>query len=108
MVEESVQGDENTASEPERAYDIPPNVPTFYCDSLQLSTSVWGSTLYIGELRPGAKPVLHARIKVSPQMLRAVALLANKHVHDYSKNVGEVSLPDALLRSWGIEEETTE
>lgn len=90
---------------PDDQYEVPTETPTFYCDSVHLTTGVWGTTLYLGELRPGQKPLLRAKIKVSPQMLRAISLLTQKHLNDYEKNIGPVSLPNQLIHSWGIEEE---
>lgn len=90
---------------PEDQFEVPQDVPTFYCDSIHLNTGVWGTTLYLGELCPGKKPLLRAKVKVSPQMLRAISLLTMKHLRDYQAHIGAVSLPNELIHSWGIEEE---
>ncbi len=90
---------------PEDQFEVPDDTAAFYCDSLHLNTGVWGTTLYLGETRPGQKPLLHARVKVSPQMLKAINLIAGKHIRDYVENVGPVSLPNSLVRQWGLEEE---
>lgn len=90
---------------PEDNFELAEGVVEFYCDSLHLNTGVWGTTLYLGELRPGRQPLIKAKIKVSPQMLRALSLLTAKHLRDYEKSVGAVALPNQLVHSWGLEEE---
>jgi len=90
---------------PELEYEVSEEVPTFYCDSVHLNTGVWGATLYLGEIRPGQKPALKVKIKVSPQMLKAIGLLASKHARNYSDRIGPISLPRELLHAWGLEEE---
>lgn len=83
---------------PEDAFEVPDATPTFYCDSVHLNTGVWGTTMYLGELRPGQKPVLRAKVKVSPQMLRAISLLTGKHLRDYQEKVLQEVI-DEMLRS---------
>ncbi len=91
--------------DPEKQMDVPEQVLDFYADSLQINTGLYSSTLYFGEIRPGRKPLLRARIKVSPQMLRAISLLTAKHVRDLERAVGPIGLPNELVHSWGLEEE---
>lgn len=98
------QGDPSQDN-PEENLEFSEGVADFYCDSLQISTGVWGATLYLGENRPTKKPLVKAKIKVSPQMLRAISLLSGKHLRDYEQSVGPVALPNQLIHSWGIEEE---
>lgn len=90
---------------PEEQMHVPEQVLDFYADSLHINTGLYSSTLYFGEIRPGQKPLLRARIKVSPQMLRAISLLTAKHVRDLEQAVGHIGLPNALVHSWGLEEE---
>ena len=109
MAEDEAEGqeqpDQSQTQDPEEAFVIEGDVANIYCDTFHLNTSLWGATLYFGELRPGAKQVLKARIKVSPQMLRAISLLTAKHSRDYVESVGPVNLPNQLLHAWGLEEE---
>ena len=44
--------------------------------------------LFFGEQMEEREPILRARIKVSPQMLKAIALLTAKHVREYENAVG--------------------
>jgi hypothetical protein len=51
------------------------------------------------------EPILRVRIKVSPQMLKAIALLTNKHVKEYEEAVGPITLPEQVLSAWEIQPE---
>ncbi len=93
--------------DPEAEFEVAEGVPTLYCDSFHLSTGLWGATLYFGEYRPGKRPLLKARVKVSPQMLKAISLLSGKHVRDYVANVGSIELPAPLLEAWELEDRPT-
>ena len=90
---------------PEENLELAEGMVEFYCDALNLHTGVWGATLYLGELRPGKKSLIRAKMKVSPQMLRALSLLTGKHLRDYERNVGPVALPNEMVHGWGLEEE---
>ncbi len=48
------------------------------------------------------EPILRARIKVSPQMLKAIALLTTKHVKEYEDAVGPITLPDQVYAAWDL------
>lgn len=96
---------EPSESSPEEQMDVAEQVLDIYADSLHINTGLYSSTLYFGELRPGRKPLLKVRIKVSPQMLRSLSLLSAKHVRDLEGAVGPIGLPNDLLHSWGLEEE---
>ena len=91
--------------DPEENYEVQEGTPTFFCDQIHFNTGVWGATLYLGEVRPGRKPLLQARVKMSPQMLRAISILSTKHVRTYEQDIGPISLPNQLVHDWGVEEE---
>ena len=99
------QRSEPVEPNPEEQMEIPENVLDLYADGLHITTGLYSSILYLGELRPGRKTLLKARIKVSPQMLRALSLLTAKHVRDLEKQIGPIGLPNQLVHSWGLEEE---
>ena len=69
---------------------------TFYCDSFHIYSSLYSAVLFFGEQMEEREPILRARVKVSPQMLKAFALLANKHVRDYEEAVGPLTLPEQV------------
>ena len=48
---------------------------TFYSDSMHIFSSLYSAVLFFGEQMEEREPILRARIKVSPQMLKAIALL---------------------------------
>ena len=48
------------------------------------------------------EPILRSRIKVSPQMLKAIAVLATKHVKDYENAIGPIELPPQVYDAWEI------
>ncbi len=80
---------------------------TFYCDSFHIYSSLYSAVLFFGEQMEEREPILRARIKVSPQMLKAFALLASKHVKDYEEAVGPINLPEQVYNAWDIEVEQT-
>ena len=60
-----------------------------------------------GELQEDREPVLRAKIKVSPQLLKAMSLLTRKHVREYENSVGPIALPRQVLEAWEIQDEKT-
>ena len=77
----------------------------FYSDSLHIFSSLYSAVLFFGEQMEEREPILRARIKVSPQMLKAIALLTTKHVREYEAAVGPIMLPDQVLAAWELEGE---
>ena len=76
----------------------------FYSDSLHIYSGLYGSVLFFGELREDREPLLRAKIKVSPQMLKTLCLLARKHVRQYESSVGPIALPKQVLEAWEIKD----
>ena len=82
------------------------NIVEAYCDAMHISTSLYTAHLTFGEVRPDQPTLVRARLKVSPQMLKAVALLTSKHIRNYEEQTGQqIKLPNELLHDWGLEEE---
>ena len=89
-----------------RAGGDPSSEPiTFYCDSMHIYSSLYSAVLFFGEQMEEREPILRARIKVSPQMLKAFALLASKHVREYEEAVGPITLPEQVYNAWELEPE---
>lgn len=89
----------------EMPFEIAENASEVYVDSVHVGTQLYGATLYLGKLREGDKPPLTvAVVKVSPQMLKALGLIINKHVREYEQGVGPIALPKKLLHDLGLEE----
>lgn len=89
-------------------YETPSEgVPEYYIDSLHIQTQLYTSVLYLGEnpTNPEDKPRLRLKVKLSPQMLKAMSLLMGKQIREYEQSVGPISLPKAVLHGWGLEEE---
>ncbi len=78
---------------------------TFYSDSMHIFSSLYSAVLFFGEQMEEREPILRARIKVSPQMLKAIALLTNKHVREYEEAVGPITLPEQVYAAWELESE---
>ncbi|NQW22765.1 MAG: hypothetical protein HQ475_04890 [SAR202 cluster bacterium] len=76
---------------------------TFYSDSMHIFSSLYSAVLFFGEQMEEREPILRARIKVSPQMLKAIALLTAKHVKEYEDAVGPINLPDQVYAAWELE-----
>lgn len=87
------------ASNPEEVSDEP---ITFYADSLHIYSSLYSAVLFFGEQMEEREPILRSRIKVSPQMLKAIAVLASKHVKDYENAIGPIELPSQVYDAWEI------
>ena len=75
---------------------------TFYSDSMHIFSSLYSAVLFFGEQMEEREPILRARIKVSPQMLKAIAVLTNKHVREYEEAVGPITLPDQVYSAWDL------
>ena len=78
---------------------------TFYADSMHIFSSLYSAVLFFGEQMEEREPILRARIKVSPQMLKAIALLTAKHVREYENAVGPITLPEQVYSAWELEGE---
>ena len=76
---------------------------TFYSDSMHIYSSLYSAVLFFGEQMEEREPILRARIKVSPQMLKAIALLTTKHVKEYEDAVGPITLPDQVYAAWELD-----
>ena len=79
---------------------------TFYSDSMHIFSSLYSAVLFFGEQMEEREPILRARIKVSPQMLKAIALLTAKHVREYEDAVGPIVLPEQVYAAWELEPPT--
>ncbi|MCZ6615555.1 MAG: hypothetical protein O6920_07240 [Chloroflexi bacterium] len=75
---------------------------TFYSDSMHIFSSLYSAVLFFGEQMEEREPILRARIKVSPQMLKAIALLTSKHVKEYEEAVGPITLPEQVYAAWEL------
>lgn len=75
---------------------------TFYSDSFHIFSSLYSAVLFFGEQVEEREPILRARIKVSPQMLKAIAVLASKHVREYEEAVGPIILPEQVYAAWEL------
>ncbi len=90
---------------PEEYYATSPEATiSFYSDSLHIVSGLYSSVLFFGELQEDREPVLRAKIKVSPQLLKAICLLTRKHVREYENAVGPIALPRQVLEAWEIED----
>jgi hypothetical protein len=85
-------------------FELSPTAQELYVDSVNVGTHLWGSTLYLGKLREANKPLVQAVVKVSPQMLKAIGLIINKHVREYERDIGPIALPKRLLHDMGLED----
>lgn len=85
-------------------YEFPEDTPEFYVDSAHVQTQLYGSTLLLGELREGEPPVVKVKVKVSPQMAKVLSLILSKHVREYERDVGEITIPKQLYHALGLEE----
>ena len=92
--------------DPEEYYTSSPEATTsFYADSLHIYSALYSSVLFFGELQEDREPLLRAKIKVSPQLLKAICLLTRKHVREYESAVGRIALPRQVLDAWEIEDD---
>ena len=90
---------------PEEYCDQSQEPVSFYADSLHIFSGLYGSILFFGELQEDREPILRAKVKVSPQLLKAISLLTRKHVREYESAIGPISLPQQVLEAWEIQEE---
>ena len=80
---------------------------TFYSDSFHIFSSLYSAVLFFGEQLEEREPILRARIKVSPQMMKAIAVLSAKHVREYEAAVGPITLPDQVFAAWELNPDGT-
>ncbi len=92
------------AQRPGPPYEKPEGTPEFYVDGVHVETQLYGSTLYLGELRRDEPQSVKVVIKVSPQMAKVLSLILSKHVRNYEQDIGPISIPKMLLHDLGLEE----
>ncbi len=85
--------------------DSSSNPITFYSDSMHIYSSLYSAVLFFGEQMEEREPILRTRIKVSPQMLKAISLLTAKHVREYENAVGPITLPEQIYAAWELDAE---
>jgi hypothetical protein len=90
---------------PEEYYNQSEAPFSFFADSLHIYSSLYSSVLFFGELQGDREPILRAKIKVSPQLLKAICLLTRKHVMEYESAIGPISIPRQVLDAWEIKDE---
>ena len=101
--ESAKEGTEEGAGESQTSQGGSLDPITFYSDSMHIFSSLYSAVLFFGEQMEEREPILRARIKVSPQMLKAIALLTTKHVREYEDAVGPISLPDQVYAAWELD-----
>ncbi|MCH8989757.1 MAG: hypothetical protein IIA92_13250 [Chloroflexi bacterium] len=101
--ESAKEGTEEGAGEGQTSQGGSLDPITFYSDSMHIFSSLYSAVLFFGEQMEEREPILRARIKVSPQMLKAIALLTTKHVKEYEDAVGPISLPDQVYAAWELD-----
>ena len=89
--------------DPQQAEGYSGEAITFYSDSMHIFSSLYSAVLFFGEQLEEREPILRARIKVSPQMLKAISLLTAKHVKEYEEAVGPINLPDQVYAAWELQ-----
>ena len=84
-------------------------VPDLYTDSVGFEANVYGFTIHFGQVvapPPGFEGKmpsrLVARVHMSPQHAKIMAQLFSRHVAEYERQVGEISLPAQLLAELGL------
>ena len=107
--EDQVPQEENYVNPGDTQIDGASGEPvTFYADSMHVFSSLYSAVLFFGEQMEEREPILRTRIKVSPQMLKAIALLTTKHVREYEEAVGPIALPEQVYAAWELEAEKME
>ncbi len=86
-------------------------VPDLYTDSVGFEATVYGFTIHIAQLvsaPPGyegkAPSRLVARVHMSPQHAKVMALLFMKNIAAYEDQLGKIELPEQLLTDLGLTE----
>jgi len=91
-------------AERSKAPEIPDDLPEYYVDSVHITTQLYSSTLYMGQMKPDGSSTFKLAVKMSPPMAKVVSLILAKHVRNYESDVGEIKIPKELLHNLGLEE----
>lgn len=73
-----------------------------YADNLNVSTGLFGQTLYFGTVRSGEKPVVRVTVRMSPQMAKVMGVIISRQLKEYEEKVGPIALPVEALKQMGI------
>lgn len=83
-------------------------VPEFYADALNVSTSLYGTAIQFGT-RPtptaGDHTKLHGILRLSPQITKIFAAILIKQLRSYENTNGRISIPRDVAESIGIVDE---
>jgi len=77
-------------------------IPEYYTDSVCFWTNVYGFTLEFGKTQGedrSPKPLVS--ICMSPQHAKMLAMLLQKSVAEYERQIGAIILPDSLYKDLG-------
>jgi hypothetical protein len=87
-------------------YDDPQETPTYYTDSVNFMTNIYGFTLEFGEMQAQDRPPHpKVRVKMSPQHAKIMSLLLRKNVVEYERRIGTIILPEGLYQELGISDD---
>lgn len=87
-------------------------MPDVYADSVAFEILVYGVTLEFGQQQKpppnlsGKIPAIpRIRVHMSPQHAKVMAKVFVKNMRAYEEKLGKITLPSALLKELGIDEE---
>lgn len=79
------------------------DIPDFYINSAFIQASLYEFMFKFGlKTDPKKDPESMVIIRMSPQHAKVLAKLLIKNVDAYEKDVGEIKLPDNLIKELGI------
>lgn len=81
-------------------------VPDIYTDAMGIGHNVYGFTLdFAAHTGQAPNPKLQARVRMSPQHAKIMALLLRRNVQQYEREVGTIILPESLYNELGINDD---
>jgi len=85
---------------------IEEDVPDVYANSVNMTMSVYDIVLQFGQMTdPKDGPKINAMVRMSPQHAKVFGMLLLKHLKKYEKDIGKITIPSAMIKDIGVENE---
>ena len=86
--------------------EIEEDTPDIYANQVGMTIGVYDVILKFGQITdPKEGHKIKAVVRMSPQHAKVFAMLLNKNLKMYEKDIGKINLPFEMIKELGLEEE---
>lgn len=82
--------------------NVPPGTPEIAVDHVTMTVTAFSTTIFLGKAN-GQEVTTRVVAVVSPQLMKAMALMLERQVKEYEERYGGIALPNKVLHDLGFE-----